>query len=146
MRSILVLNPKGGTGKTTLAINLAAWFALNGRRVTLVDFDPQQSSVDWLAARPEDRAAIDGLSALESGARVPRGTEIVVMDAPAATHGRAIADLLRRAQTCIIPVIPSAIDLRAAARFMDELVDGAEINRLRGLRARILIRFSFNAK
>ena len=123
MRSILVLNPKGGTGKTTLATNLAAWYANEGKRVTLVDFDPQQSSMDWLASRPEDRPAIDGISALETGARVPRGTEVVIMDAPAATHGRAIAELLRRAETCLIPVVPSPIDLMAASRFMEELVE-----------------------
>jgi chromosome partitioning protein len=123
MRSILVLNPRGGTGKTTLAINLAAWFAIEGKRTALVDFDPQQSSLDWLAMRSEDRPGIDGVCALEPGARVPRGTEVAILDAPAATHGRAISELLRRAQTCVIPVVPSIIDLNAAARFMDELVE-----------------------
>ena len=127
MRSILVLNPKGGTGKTTIATNLAAWYALAGKRTALVDFDPQQSSLDWLATRPENRAPIEGVAALEPGSRVGRNTDVVIMDAPAATHGRAIVELLRRAQTCIIPVVPSPIDLNAAARFMDELIDVGRI-------------------
>ncbi len=127
MRSILVLNPKGGSGKTTLAINIAAWYAIEGNRVALVDFDPQQSAMDWLASRPEDRPVIEGVAASEPGARVPRGVDVVVMDAPAATHGRAVAELLRRAETCLIPVVPSPIDLMAANRFMDELVEIGQV-------------------
>ena len=134
MRSILVLNAKGGSGKTTLATNLAVHYALAGKRVTLVDYDAQCSASDWLEDRPEDRPEIHGLQGFEAGARVPRDTEVVIMDAPAATHGRAISELLRRAQTCLIPVVPSAIDLNAAARFLDELT---ELGRVLDRRVRV---------
>jgi len=121
MRSILILNPKGGCGKTTLATNLAGYYASRGKRVSLADFDPQGSSMDWLAARPEDRAGIAAVNACEEALRPPRNTEYLILDAPAAIHGRALADLLRRAQTLVIPILPSPLDVRAATRFIQEL-------------------------
>ncbi len=121
MRSILVLNPKGGCGKSTLAVNIAGYYALHGKNVVLADCDPQGSSADWLAARPGDRAKIYGIEAWASGFHVPRGTEYVIMDARAATHGRALAELVRRAQSLVMPVLPSPLDMRAAVRFIDEL-------------------------
>lgn len=130
MRSILVMNAKGGSGKTTISINLASYYAVQGREVALVDYDPQYCALDWLESRPEDRPKITGVEGLQKGARVPRGTEVVILDAPAATHGRPVTELLSRAQTCIIPVIPSAIDLNAAWRFIDEITDlGRVLNR-----------------
>lgn len=130
MRTILVLNSKGGSGKTTIATNLAAYYALEGYRVALVDYDKQRSSLDWLEGRPEDRAEIDGVDGCEASARVPRSTDYVIMDAPAATHGAQLTELLKKAQTCIIPVVPSPIDLNAALRFLDELVEiGRVLNR-----------------
>ncbi len=130
MRSILVMNAKGGSGKTTLAINLAAYYAIEGREVALVDYDPQYCALDWLESRHAERPKITGIEGLQKGARVPRGTDVVILDAPAATHGRPVTELLSRAQTCIVPVIPSAIDLNAAARFIDELTDlGRVLNR-----------------
>ena len=71
MRTILVLNSKGGAGKTTIATNLAAAFAIEGRKVALVDYDPQASATDWLAARPAERPAITGVEGWRPGARVP---------------------------------------------------------------------------
>lgn len=130
MRTILVLNSKGGSGKTTIATNLAAYYALEGYRVALVDYDKQQSALDWLEGRPEDRAQIEGVDGCEASARVPRSTDYVIMDAPAATHGAQLTELLKKAQTCIIPVVPSPIDLNAALRFLDELVEiGRVLNR-----------------
>ncbi len=130
MRSILVMNAKGGSGKTTLATNLASYYALEGREVALVDYDPQFCALDWLEARPEGRPKITGIEGLQKGAKVPRSTDVVILDAPAATHGRPVTELLSRAQTCIIPVIPSTIDLNAAARFIDELMElGRVLNR-----------------
>tara|TARA_B100000676_G_C18008833_1_gene805422 strand:+ start:659 stop:1318 length:660 start_codon:yes stop_codon:yes gene_type:complete len=122
MRSILLVNPKGGSGKTTLATNIAVYYALRGNRTTLLDMDPQGSATDWLAERPETRAAIHGIYAADGGSRVPRNTDVLVMDAPAGAQGRDMSELLRRSQTALIPVIPSAIDMRALARFYDELV------------------------
>jgi chromosome partitioning protein len=98
--------------------------------VALVDYDPQYCALDWLESRPGGRPKITGIEGLQKGARVPRSTDVVILDAPAATHGRPVTELLSRAQTCIIPVIPSAIDLNAAARFIDELTElGRVLNR-----------------
>lgn len=123
MRTVLVLNPKGGSGKTTIATNLAAYYALHGRSVTLVDLDVQGSAMDWLATRPKTRAQIQGVEGWHGRVRVPADMEFVVMDAPAALHGRALQELVKRAQTIVIPVVPSPIDLRAALRFHEELME-----------------------
>ncbi len=121
MRTILVLNAKGGSGKTTIAMNVAGFYADRGAAVALADFDPQGSSMDWLAARPPDRPEIKGIAAAEHGLRAPGGTEICVIDAPSRTHGEDLAGLVRRAQTIVVPVVPSPLDIRAAERFLDEL-------------------------
>ena len=122
MRTILVLNAKGGSGKTTIATNLAGYFASQGVKVALVDFDPQGSSLDWLSARPSDRPKISGVDgSSKKGVRVPRNTEYVVMDAPSRTHDDQLAALVKRAQTVVLPVVPSPIDIRAAQRFLGEL-------------------------
>ena len=122
MRTILCLNSKGGSGKTTLATNLAVFYALRGRSVALVDFDPQGSSIDWLAARPQNRAPVRGIVGWEGRVRIPNDTDYVIMDAPAALHGAPLSQLVRRVQTLLVPVIPSPIDLRAAVRFHEELI------------------------
>ncbi len=129
MRSILVLNSKGGCGKTTLATNLASYFAGRKKSVALVDLDPQQSSMDWLEARPEKRPHIHGVPAADGSPRVPRNTDVIVMDAPAAVHAQALTNLVRRAETLIMPVLPSPIDIRAAHRFTEELFRVGRINR-----------------
>ncbi len=133
MRSILVLNSKGGTGKTTIACNLATWYAAQGQKTALVDYDRQQSSLDWLELRPEDRAEIHGVEGTKVSARVPRGTEVAVMDSPAGVRGKALENLLARAQTVLVPVVPSMIDLNAAEHFLDELLEIGRVlkNRVR---------------
>lgn len=124
MRSILVLNPKGGCGKSTIATNLAGYYAERGKRVVLADFDAQGSSMDWLEARPPDRPQIRGIAAWEESLRTPRDTEVLIMDSPAALHDtRVIGDYLRRAQSVILPLLPSPIDIRAAIRFIAQLVE-----------------------
>jgi chromosome partitioning protein len=127
MRSIVVANPKGGSGKTTLATNIAAYYALRGQNVALVDLDPQCSSLDWLAARPPNRAQITGVDAMEGRVRLPRSTEVAVYDAPAGTRGRALSELIRRAQTIVVPVLPSPLDMRAVIRFYDEVIATRQI-------------------
>jgi chromosome partitioning protein len=123
MRRIMVVNPKGGCGKTTLATNLAGTYASQGARVALVDYDTQASSLAWLAARPADRAAIVGVPATPGQPPdLPRGCEILVLDAPAGIGGKALKRLAREAQTVLVPVLPSPIDIRAAARFLAELL------------------------
>lgn len=121
MRSILVINAKGGSGKTTVATTLAGYFAAEGAKVTLADFDPQGSSIDWLRQRPDTAPRIAGVEAYARGLRNPRGTEISIIDAPASTHAEQLTALLRRVQTVIVPVVPSPIDIRAAQRFFAEM-------------------------
>lgn len=122
MRTIMVLNPKGGCGKTTVATNLASYYANQGLATVLADFDPQRSSLDWLALRPAERPAIQGVAAYNEGLRgVGRGVDVLVIDAPARSHGPEITDLIRRAETVLVPVLPSPVDIFAAQRFVDEL-------------------------
>ena len=123
MRSIMVLNAKGGCGKSTLATNLAAYYATEkGKKVTLADYDPQQSSLDWLERRPERVAPIYGVPGYKSGLRgMPRVTEVLIMDAPARCHGKELSTLVKHAETIIVPVLASSIDMQAATRFLEEL-------------------------
>ena len=121
MRAILVLNAKGGSGKTTVATNLAGYYAAEGAKVVLADFDPQGSSIDWLRARPASAARIGAVDAAAGPLRVPRSTDVVIMDAPSRTHGDSLVSLLRKAHTAIVPVVPSPVDIRAAQRFFGEL-------------------------
>jgi chromosome partitioning protein len=130
MRHILVMNPKGGCGKSTVATNLASWYATRGRQVALADFDSQRSSLDWVESRPADAPPVVGLAAWEEGLRsVPRNADVVVIDAPARSHGRELTELVRRAETILVPVLPSAIDMRAASHFIDELLEVGRIQR-----------------
>ena len=128
MRTILVLNAKGGCGKTTVATNLAGYYASRDAKVTLADYDPQGSSTDWLAARPEDRPRIRGMAMwTDESQRTPAGTEYLIMDAPARTHEDMLAPLVRRAQTIVMPVLPSPMDMRAAERFLGGLLQPRQV-------------------
>lgn len=124
MRTIMLMNAKGGCGKTTLATNLATWYADDGMKVALADFDPQRSSLDWLEARKgyEGVPDIEGIDAVASPAKPAKGTELLIMDAPASTHGQAIGKMLQRVDTLLLPVLPSPIDMRACNRFLEELL------------------------
>jgi chromosome partitioning protein len=121
-RRILVLNPKGGCGKTTLAVNIASFYANQGKSVVLADFDPQGSAMEWIAARPETYPTIKRIPAWKGNVHLPRDIDYVVMDAPAAVHGREISNLLKRAESAVIPVLPSPIDIRAAAHFIQDIL------------------------
>ena len=122
MRAIMVLNTKGGCGKTTLATNLASYHVRQGHSVILADFDPQGSSSEWLDARPEDRPRIQGVKAWKDPVRAPEKPDCLVIDAPAGVHGRELTHLVRHAHHILIPVLPSPIDIRAAAHFIAELL------------------------
>ena len=122
MRTILILNPKGGCGKSTLATNIAGHFAGLGKRVALADCDPQGSSRDWLAVRPGHLAPITGVAAKDGSLMIDPQTEVLVMDSPAGVHDQRLVNIMRPAQSIVIPVLPSPIDLRAAEHFLAELV------------------------
>ncbi len=117
----MVLNPKGGCGKSTIATNIASYYATQDKSVALADFDPQASSLDWLAARPEKAPQIIGIPAWKDGFKAPRNTDVLIIDVPAGVHGKELTALIRRAQSVIIPVLPSPIDMRAAAKFAHEI-------------------------
>ncbi len=122
MRHIMIMNPKGGCGKSTIATSLAAYYASQGLNVALADYDPQYSSMDWLARRPADRPEIKGVDAVKDGLRhLPRSADVVVMDAPARTHGSELTSLVAHADTVLVPVLPSSIDMSATTRFINDL-------------------------
>jgi len=128
MRHIMVLNAKGGSGKTTLATNLASYFASQQNNVALVDYDPQASSLAWLNERSSARPPITGIVGYQRNAgRVKRQTDIVILDAPAAVHGAELTTLVRKAETILIPVLPSPIDMRAASNFIKEIKSCAPV-------------------
>ncbi len=123
MRTLLVMNSKGGSGKSTLCTNLAAYFThVEQEKVVLQDFDRQGSSTDWLTVRPENSVAITGQQAWEGASRIPRDTTWVIMDSPAALQGKELQKLVRSAQTILIPVLPSPMDIRAAAKFVQDIL------------------------
>jgi len=135
MRHIMVLNAKGGCGKSTLATNIASYFANEGATVALADYDPQRSSLDWLERRPDNRPTIVGVAAFDGGLRhVPRNADIVVSDAPARSHGKELVDLVKHAETIIVPVLPSTIDMQATSTFLKELQG---INKVRNKQVKI---------
>lgn len=131
MQTILCMNAKGGCGKTTIATNLATWYADEGYRAALMDFDEQRSAIDWLTAREdfEGVPTIEGVDAVDGEARAASGTDVAIIDAPAGTFGSDVTQLLRRANTLLVPVLPSPIDMRAATRFIDEVLKSGRISR-----------------
>ena len=122
MRKIMLLNAKGGCGKSTLTTNLASYYAAQGKSVVIADFDRQGSSMEWLEARAQDRPPIRGIAAWRDPLRAPRTTDYMIMDVPAGAHGPELTALVRRAQTLIVTVLPSPTDIRAAAHFIHELL------------------------
>ena len=129
MRSIMVLNSKGGSGKSTIATSIASYYATQGNKVVLVDCDPQASSLEWLAARPSGRSTISAIDGSSGKFRIPRSADYIVYDTPAAVHGKDLSAFLRRAQSIIIPVLPSPIDMRAATPFIRKVLDNGRVAR-----------------
>lgn len=129
MRTIMLLNAKGGSGKSTIATNLASHFVTKNKNVVLVDLDPQQSSMDWLAARAMDKPEIKGINAIKDPIRVSRNTDFIIFDVPSVTHGKDLTSLIRRVDTIIMPVLPSPMDIRAAQHFIEELHKVDKLNR-----------------
>ena len=119
MQTILVANPKGGSGKTTLATNIAGWLAGKRQRVGLLDADPQGSSSQWLARRPALFPPVAGFAG-DARRREIRDVapEWLVVDSPAGLHGEDLKDAVRRADAMVVPVSPSAFDMDATERFL----------------------------
>jgi chromosome partitioning protein len=130
LQKIVVLNPKGGCGKTTLATNLASYYALRGPRPTLLDYDPQGFSIRWLEQRSPNRPPVHGIAAFKKWThttrswhlRLPNETTQLIIDTPAALENPQIHRLIYDADNVIVPVLPSPIDIRFAARFIAELL------------------------
>ena len=121
MKTVIVANPKGGSGKTTLATNLAGFFACHGQNVVLLDYDQQSCCRDWLALRSTDRPPITLVRTFREDAKIPPGTDWVIMDMPAACHEDRLAEHTRYADYLVLPVLASPIDLRALVHYLFEL-------------------------
>jgi chromosome partitioning protein len=129
MRSIMLVNAKGGCGKSTLATNLASFYATRGKNVTLVDMDPQGSSFEWVQNRPEDRPSIAAIAGWKEPLRPARDTDVLIIDTAAGTEGKELTALARKVETILVPVLPSTIDMRAAKQFLYRLLLMGRIER-----------------
>lgn len=137
LQRIVILNPKGGCGKTTLATNLASYFALRGPLPALLDCDPQGASMRWLEKRPKNRPPIHGIAGFKNTMnatrswqwRVPQETRHLIVDTPAALEGPDIHNIIYDASNILIPVMPSPIDIRFAAKFIADLLLLAQLDR-----------------
>jgi chromosome partitioning protein len=137
MQRIVVLNPKGGSGKTTIAINLASYLATRGHRPVLMDFDPQGSSVRWVKKRQPAQAPIQAIAAFEKDSRTTRSFQLrvpddathVIVDTPAAVEPRQLPDMTRDAHRILVPVLPSDIDIHTCSRCIGDLLLVAKIRR-----------------
>ncbi len=130
MLTIVVINSKGGSGKTTLTTNLASFYASKNLRTAIMDYDPQGSSLHWLQARPATQNRIHGANAAPAKGSValhsrqgwvPLDTEVLIIDAPGGATGLLLKELVRKATHIVIPVAPSPIDIRATADFIKDL-------------------------
>lgn len=137
VRRIVVLNPKGGSGKTTIATNLAAYYASQGQATVLLDHDAQGSSTRWLSKRTDEIAPIHGIAMFKNptgmtrafAQRIPMDTQRIVVDTPASFQKQELLNYIKDADKIIVPVLPSDIDIHAATRTIGDLLLTAKIDR-----------------
>src|SRR5260370_2085307 len=137
MQRILVLNPKGGSGKTTIATNLASYFASQGDRTLLSDNDPQGSSTRWLKKRKPEQAFIHGIAAFERNTRMTRAWQMripsdaahIVIDTPAAIPAQEMPEMTKSADAIIVPVLPSDIDIHPSSKSTPALLLTSKLHR-----------------
>ena len=129
MNTTLVINSKGGSGKTTLTTNLASYFAASNIPTALMDYDPQGSSINWLRLRGPFAPKIHGANAAPQktglrsiGMHVPESVRQLVIDGPAGASGLLLQEMLARAHCVLVPVQPSTIDIHATANFVRDLL------------------------
>ena len=124
MPVIVVANPKGGVGKTTLSTNLAGYLASRGHAVMLGDVDRQQSSRTWLRLRPDGLPKISSWEGSDGDVvRPPKGTTHIVLDTPAGLHGKRLDEVMKLADKVLIPLQPSIFDINATHDFINQLLD-----------------------
>ena len=137
LNKIVILNPKGGCGKSTLATNLAACYAQNGPTPAVMDYDPQGSTMGWLERRPGDLPEIHGIAAYKKSMqatrswqlRVPHETENLLIDSPASISHDDLRELTRDSTSILVPVLPSSMDIHAASRCIADLLLVAKVDR-----------------
>ncbi|MEZ5645715.1 MAG: ParA family protein [Burkholderiaceae bacterium] len=124
MPVVVIANPKGGVGKSTLSTNVAGYFASQGHGVMLGDADRQQSSRLWLQLRPPEARPIQTWEiSHDLVGRPPRDVTHVVLDTPAGLHGWRFKDVMRMADKVLVPLQPSIFDIYATRVFLDEVAD-----------------------
>jgi chromosome partitioning protein len=128
MRSVLVANPKGGSGKTTLSTNLAGYLASARQVVCLWDLDRQHSALEWLRLRPGHLPPILRLDERDSA---PRKAEWLVLDSPAGLHGKRLGELVKQSDKVLVPVQPSVFDIAATRAFLHELAEEKAVRKQR---------------
>lgn len=135
MQRILVVNSKGGCGKTTLTTNLASYYAAHGYTTVLMDHDPQGSGMRWLSQRPVERPRIYGIAPHQMRSdmtrsfqmKLPPDTERVIIDVPAGLSDLKLAEHTRQVDAILVPVLPSPIDIHATAHFIQVLLLAAKV-------------------
>ena len=137
LNKIVILNPKGGCGKSTIATNLAACYARRGANSAIMDCDPQGSTMAWLDRRPDDMPPIHGIAAFKKTMqatrswqlRVPEGTDNLIVDSPASINHDDLRELSGDSTSIIVPVLPSPMDIHAASRCIADLLLVAKVDR-----------------
>jgi chromosome partitioning protein len=125
MKTILIANPKGGCGKTTLSVNIAGYLANRGEQVALLDMDRQQSAALWLSTRPDDLAPV---RAMKFGKQDDGTNNWLVIDSSAGLSGSNLAcSLVKQANKIIVPIVPSLFDMHASQNFLKELLEEKKV-------------------